>query len=452
MGRLFGTDGVRGVANKDLTCELAMKLGRAAAAVLTNKSTRHPRVIIGKDTRLSSDMLENAMAAGLCSVGASVVLLGVVPTPAVAYLVEKYKADAGIMISASHNTVEYNGIKIFDRDGYKLPDALEDHIEAIIRGSGEEIEQPTGISVGRRIRMRNARRDYLDFLRSTLPQRLDGLRIVLDCANGSASDYAPELFTSLGATVLPYFCTPDGTDINDHCGSTHPERLQQLVAEQGADVGLAFDGDADRLIAVDDRGQLVDGDQLMTMCALDMRERGLLKQDTVVSTVMSNLGMKLALDKLGIRNARTAVGDRYVLEHMREHGFNLGGEQSGHIIFLDYNTTGDGMLSALQLLGIMARKKQSLSRLAQVMRVLPQVLLNARVSPEGRRKYQADEEIARAVKALEDELGASGRVLIRPSGTEPLIRVMIEGPDQAQIEKQAYDLVQLIEQRCADEK
>lgn len=451
MARLFGTDGVRGVANQDLSCELAFQLGRAAAWVLASK-THKPGILVGRDTRISGDMLESALVAGICSVGARAQVVGVVPTPAVAYLTRYYALDAGIMISASHNTVEYNGIKIFDRDGYKLPDALEDHIEAIIRGSGEEIEQPTGISVGRRIRMRNARRDYLDFLRSTLPQRLDGLRIVLDCANGSASDYAPELFTSLGATVLPYFCTPDGTDINDHCGSTHPERLQQLVAEQGADVGLAFDGDADRLIAVDDRGQLVDGDQLMTVCALDMRERGLLKQDTVVSTVMSNLGMKLALDKLGIRNARTAVGDRYVLEHMREHGFNLGGEQSGHIIFLDYNTTGDGMLSALQLLGIMARKKQSLSRLAQVMRVLPQVLLNARVSPEGRRKYQADEEIARAVKALEDELGASGRVLIRPSGTEPLIRVMIEGPDQAQIEKQAYDLVQLIEQRCADEK
>ncbi|HOV69634.1 MAG TPA: phosphoglucosamine mutase, partial [Clostridia bacterium] len=348
MARMFGTDGVRGVANRDLTFELAFNLGRAGAYVLTSK-IRKPKILIGRDTRISGNMLEAAMIAGITSMGADVLLVGVLPTPAVAFLTRYYSADAGIMISASHNPVEYNGIKIFDSKGYKLPDAVEDKIEGII-SNGYPMPYPTGIDIGRVIHAKNAHTDYMDFLKSTVDVKFDGLKIALDCANGAASDIAARVFLDLGAEVFPTYNTPDGTNINKNCGSTHPEVISRIAVELGVDAGLAFDGDSDRIIASDERGGIVDGDRIMTICALDMCKRGLLKKNTVVTTVMSNMGMDLALREADCRMVRTSVGDRYVLEKMISDGYNLGGEQSGHIIFLDHNTTGDGILSGLQLL------------------------------------------------------------------------------------------------------
>lgn len=444
MGRLFGTDGVRGIANSELTCELAFKLGQAGAYVLASQVHR-PSILVGRDTRISGDMLEAALVAGICSVGARAMVLGVVPTPAIAYLTRYYNADAGVMISASHNPVEYNGIKFFDGRGYKLPDALEDRIENIILDGAETITLPTGIEIGRRVRMRNARRDYVEFLKSTSGVSLNGLHVVLDCANGSASEYAATVLTDMGAKVMPYYCTPDGTDINDNCGSTHPQRLQQLVVENGADVGLAFDGDADRLISVDDHGQVVDGDQMMAIVGTHMHAKGQLKRDSIVSTVMSNMGLELALKSAGINNVRTRVGDRYVLEHMLEHGYNLGGEQSGHIIFLDHNTTGDGILSAIQLLTVMVETGRPLSRLSKCMTVLPQALVNATVSEEGKEGYSSVPEIAARIAELERKYSGQGRVFIRASGTEPLVRVMIEGQDRKELEDDAFELARMIE-------
>ncbi len=444
MGRLFGTDGVRGIANSELTCELAFKLGQAGAYVLASQVHR-PSILVGRDTRISGDMLEAALVAGICSVGARAMVLGVVPTPAIAYLTRYYNADAGVMISASHNPVEYNGIKFFDGRGYKLPDALEDRIESIILDGSETIALPTGIELGRRVRMRNARRDYVEFLKSTSGVSLNGLHVVLDCSNGSASEYAATVLTDMGAKVMPYYCTPDGTDINDNCGSTHPQRLQQLVVENGADVGLAFDGDADRLISVDDHGQVVDGDQMMAIVGMHMHAKGQLKRDSIVSTVMSNMGLELALKAAGINNVRTRVGDRYVLEHMLEHGYNLGGEQSGHIIFLDHNTTGDGILSAIQLLTVMVETGRPLSRLSKCMTVLPQALVNATVSEEGKEGYADVPEIAARISDLERKYSGQGRVFIRASGTEPLVRVMIEGKDRKELEDDAFELARMIE-------
>ncbi len=444
MGRLFGTDGVRGIANSELTCELAFKLGQAGAYVLASQVHR-PSILVGRDTRISGDMLEAALVAGICSVGARAMVLGVVPTPAIAYLTRYYNADAGVMISASHNPVEYNGIKFFDGRGYKLPDALEDRIESIILDGAETISLPTGIELGRRVRMRNARRDYVEFLKSTSDVSLNGLHVVLDCANGSASEYASTVLTDMGAKVMPYYCTPDGTDINDNCGSTHPQRLQQLVVENGADVGLAFDGDADRLISVDDHGQVVDGDQMMAIVGTHMHAKGQLKRDAIVSTVMSNMGLELALKAAGISNVRTRVGDRYVLEHMLEHGYNLGGEQSGHIIFLDHNTTGDGILSAIQLLTVMVETGRPLSRLSKCMTVLPQALVNATVSEEGKEGYADVPEIAARISELERKYSGQGRVFIRASGTEPLVRVMIEGKERKELEDDAFELARMIE-------
>lgn len=446
MGRLFGTDGVRGVANKDLTCELAMKLGRAAAAVLTNKSTRHPRVIIGKDTRLSSDMLENAMAAGLCSVGASVVLLGVVPTPAVAYLVEKYKADAGIMISASHNAYEYNGIKIFSGDGFKLPDDLEERIESLILGEAPLPAAPADSDLGTVETAPNALRDYIDHVKSTVHFSLDGLEIALDCANGSSAMTAETLFTELGAKVHMLANEPNGVNINNGCGSTHMESLIEYVKTHRVDAGIAFDGDADRCLAVDENGEPVDGDFIMAICGLDMKSRGKLNKNCIVGTIMTNLGFIKFCEANGIHFEATKVGDRYVLEEMLLENYSFGGEQSGHVIFRDFATTGDGQLTAAQLLSIMKRREAKLSSMTTVMERYPQTMKNIRVSPEGKLAFYTDPKVKQAIDAATKTLAGNGRVIVRPSGTEPLLRVMVEGQDLALIEKIAEDISEVIKE------
>lgn len=444
MGRLFGTDGVRGMANRELDAHLAFKLGQAGAHVLT-LAYHKPRILVGRDTRVSGDMLEAALVAGICSVGAEAMIAGVIPTPAVAYLTREYGLDAGVVISASHNSMEYNGIKFFDRRGYKLPDALEDRIEAIIQKKSEELPQPTGADVGQVVAVKNAVDDYIAFLKGTADGDLTGMKIVLDCANGASYVAAPRLFKELGAEVQAIHNTPDGTNINDRCGSTHPKMLQSAVLEAGADLGLAFDGDADRLIAVDEHGVLTDGDQIMLICALSMKAKGTLKQKTVVTTVMSNMGLELALKREGCLDVKTQVGDRYVLEEMLKSGYNLGGEQSGHVIFLDHNTTGDGILTALKLLSVVKQSGKTLSELADQMERLPQVLVNARVRNGARDMYMEDPEIAAAIRKIERDFHGEGRVLIRPSGTEPLVRVMIEGRDQALIEEEAVALASLIE-------
>lgn len=448
MGSLFGTDGVRGIANEKLSCELAFKLGQAGAYVLTSK-VHKARILIGKDTRISGDMLEAAMVAGICSVGAEAVITGVIPTSGVAFLTRDYEADAGIVISASHNSVEYNGIKFFNSDGKKLPDEIEDHIERIILDGNEEIELKTGIEVGRRVTAANAAAEYKEFLLSTTDTNLRGLKIVLDCAHGAASIIGPRAFKELGAEVVPYYNTPDGTNINDYCGSTYPQKLTQLVAELGADMGFAFDGDADRLIAVDEHGVIVDGDEIMAICALDLKSRGKLAKNTLVCTVMSNLGLDIAMKKNAIKVVKTDVGDRYVLEEMIKGGYSLGGEQSGHVIFLDSNTTGDGILTGIELASIVRRSGKPLSKLADVVSILPQVLVNAKVKEENKHHILEDDQIKKKIKALEHKFHGKGRVLIRPSGTEPLVRVMIEGQDIKEIERQAVDMVSLIESRLA---
>lgn len=445
MGKLFGTDGVRGIANSELDCDLAFKLGQAGAYVLTSEKHK-PKILVGRDTRLSGDMLESALIAGICSVGAEAVIVGILPTPAIAYLTRHYHADAGVVISASHNSVEYNGIKFFNDKGYKLPDALENRIESIIFEKSETIPVPTGVEIGRMVRIKNAAKDYADYVKSTIDGDLTGVKVVLDCANGAAFETAPAVFEALGATVYTLYNKPDGTNINDLCGSTHPDILQNYVLEVGADVGLAFDGDADRLIAVDEHGQLVDGDQIMVVCGLDMRERGKLNHNTIVATIMSNLGFDIALKKADCKFVKTTVGDRYVLEKMIEEGFNIGGEQSGHIIFLDYNTTGDGTITGLQLLSAMKRKGKTLSELAGVMQILPQVLVNARVRNEKKNDYLLDDRIVQEIQAIEKKFADNGRVLIRPSGTEPLVRVMIEGHNVLEIEKDACRLAKMLEE------
>ncbi len=447
MARLFGTDGVRGIANRDLTCELAFKLGQASACVLASNVHR-PTILVGRDTRISGEMLESALVAGICSMGARAVLVDVMPTPAIAYLTRYYQADAGAVISASHNTVEYNGIKFFDSKGYKLPDAVEDRIEEIIRtGLPEDRPLPIGAEVGRPVRQRNAQRRYIDFVKETTGVRLDGLHIVLDCAQGANSQVAPTVLTELGAHVSVYYHEPDGTNINENCGSTHPERLCELVRELGADVGLAFDGDADRLMAVDERGKLVNGDQVMCICANHLKSQGRLRGNTLVTTIMSNMGLDLALKKLGIQQVKTKVGDRYVLENMLENHYSLGGEQSGHVIFLDYNTTGDGLITALQLLTVMVESKQSLSRLAQIMEILPQSQYAAKVTDARKYDFDKDEEILAAIQVLDKKYEGRGRVLVRASGTEPFVRIMIEGPDQKEMDQDVYTLAKLIEKK-----
>ena len=445
MGRLFGTDGIRGIANQDLTCELATQLGRAAACVLANKGNRHPKVLIGKDTRLSSDMLENAMAAGLCSIGAGVVTLGVVPTPAVAYLVEKYKADAGVMISASHNSYEYNGIKIFSGDGFKLPDDLEERIEDIILGKSDiSSEFPLEDGIGTVTHAESAVRDYIDHVKSSVHFSLDGLRIAIDTANGSASATAETLFTELGAEVVMLNDKPDGINVNRDCGSTHMEGLIEYVKTHEVDAGVAFDGDADRCLMVDEQGNFIDGDFIMAICAMDMKSRGKLEKNTVVGTIMTNMGFQRFCEEHGMHFAATKVGDRYVLEEMRLSGYNFGGEQSGHVIFRDFATTGDGQLTACQLLSLLRRREGNLSSLATLMQRFPQTIVNLQVSPEGKLAFYTDHKVRSAIDKAAETLGRDGRIIVRPSGTEPLLRIMVEGQDEALIEKLANDVAEVV--------
>lgn len=445
MARLFGTDGVRGVANEELTPTLAMQLGQAGAYVLSKENEHKPTIMVGCDTRISGDMLANALMAGACSVGANVVYVGVVPTPAVAYLTKKYKVDAGVVISASHNPVEFNGIKFFDGNGYKLPDSLEDEIEALIRSGMKEIKFPVGSRVGKIKYRTDAREEYINHAIRAVNVNLNGMKIVVDCAEGAAYYTSVEALKELGAEVVAIHNNPDGTNINANCGSTHMEELMARVVYEKAQVGLAFDGDADRLLAVDENGEVVDGDQIMAIVGLHMKKQGKLNKDTIVATIMSNLGFFLMGEKNQLHMEQTKVGDRYVLERMREIGASLGGEQSGHVIFLDENTTGDGLLSALHLLQVMADTKKNLSELKQVMEVLPQALVNAKVPNHKKENYMDYPEIAEAISVLEKQFAGEGRVLIRPSGTEPLVRVMIEGKDQELIEREAGKLAELIQ-------
>ena len=450
MGRLFGTDGVRGIANKDLTAELALQIGRAAAMVLIKEcESAKPTVLIGKDTRASGDMLEAALTAGLTSVGCNVLSVGIVPTPAVAYLVCKYGCEAGVMISASHNPCEYNGIKIFQKTGYKLDDAIEDEIENIILDGAEKIPVKLGGEVGNRLYCKTAVKDYVEHVVSTASVRFDGLSIALDCANGSASVCAKDIFTLLGAKCLMLSDTPDGANINDNCGSTHPEELMKFVKNANLDLGLAFDGDADRMLAVDENGELVDGDKVIAVCAKRMKEEGTLAKNTAVVTVMSNMGFFKFCKENDIACKKTAVGDRYVLERMLKDGYNIGGEQSGHVIFLDFATTGDGELSGVQLVETVVKSGKKLSELASVMKVFPQVLINVKVTPEGKQKYNNDEYIISAVQEAEMELSGNGRVLVRVSGTEPLVRVMLEGEDIEQITKLGNEIADVVKERLS---
>ena len=443
--RLFGTDGVRGVANRDLTAELAYRLGFAAACVLGQRpggAGGRSFFLIGKDTRTSGDMLEAALTAGIMAAGVDVHLVGIIPTPGVAYLTRMSHAAAGVMISASHNPVEDNGIKFFGGDGFKLIDAMEDEIEAMM-DRAKECERPVGTGVGRRTDHGLDASDYVDFLVGTVKHRFDGLNVAIDAANGAAYDVAKAVFTSLGATVFAFADRADGECINVNCGSTYPDFIAQKVRETGADVGFAFDGDADRLIAVDERGDTVDGDRAMLICGRHMLAQGELRGHTIVTTVMSNYGFVKAARDLGIELVRTAVGDRYVMEAMREGGFILGGEQSGHVIFLNYNTTGDGILTALQLLGVMVETKRPLSELAAVMRSYPQVLVNVRV--KDKTAWRSNEAIAEAIRLAEEAIGGDGRILVRESGTEPIVRVMAEGSTEAAVRGLVDAIVEVVE-------
>ena len=450
MGRLFGTDGARGVANQELTCEIAFKIGQAGALVLTkHTNSAHPKILVGKDTRVSGDMLECALVAGFCSVGAHAVCVGKIPTPAVAYLVRKYKMDAGVVISASHNSVEYNGIKYFSSEGYKLSDELENEIEEYILDGKEIGELPIGIELGKRNFLETALRDYADFAKSCASQKYDGLKIALDCANGASYECAKLVFKELGAQTVLINNIPNGFNINENCGSTHIEGLQKFVVENKCDMGFAFDGDADRCLAVDENGNLVDGDKILVICAQGLKEEGKLKNNTVVATVMSNLGFFKALDKLGINYEQTKVGDRYVLQNMLENGHVIGGEQSGHVILLDNNTTGDGIVTALSVADNVVKSGKKLSELASCVNILPQVLENVKIKNEYKTTYMNDEVIASEIKKLEEKMAGNGRVLIRPSGTEPLVRVMIEGENLDEIQKDAKNLADIIAQRLS---
>ncbi|MCH5338723.1 MAG: phosphoglucosamine mutase [Acetatifactor sp.] len=445
MARLFGTDGIRGIANEELTPTLAMQLGQVGAYVLTREKEHKPTIMVGCDTRISGDMLANALMAGACSVGANCIFVGVIPTPAVAYLTQKYRVDAGVVISASHNPVEFNGIKFFDGNGYKLPDELEDEIERLIREGMPGIKFPIGPGVGKVKYRTDAREEYINHSVKAVSVDLSGLKIVVDCAEGASFYTSVEALKELGGSIVAIHNNPDGTNINSSCGSTHMEELQARVVYEKANVGLAFDGDADRLLAVDENGKIVDGDQIMAIVGNYMKAQGRLKKDTIVATIMSNLGFFLMGEKNGIVIEQTKVGDRYVLERMKEIGASLGGEQSGHIIFLDENTTGDGLLSALHLLQVMVETGKPLSELASIMEVLPQALVNARVADYKKDKYMDYPVIVDAIRELEAKFEGQGRVLIRPSGTEPLVRVMIEGKDQQVIQEEAHKLANLIQ-------
>ncbi|MCK2020705.1 phosphoglucosamine mutase [Peribacillus frigoritolerans] len=425
MGKYFGTDGVRGIANSELTPELAFKLGRFGGYVLT-RNTEKPKVLIGRDTRISGEMLEGALVAGLLSIGAEVMRLGVISTPGVAYLTKALSAEAGVMISASHNPVADNGIKFFGPDGFKLSDDQEAEIEALLDKEKDELPRPVGGDLGHLNDYFEGGQKYLQYLKQSVDEDFTGIHVALDCAHGATSALAMHLFADLDADISTMGASPNGLNINDKVGSTHPEALAEFLKEKGADVGLAFDGDGDRVIAIDEKGNIVDGDQIMYICAKYLKDNNRLKQGTVVSTIMSNLGFYKGLEEHGIQSAQTAVGDRYVVEEMRKGGYNLGGEQSGHIIFLDYNTTGDGLLTGLQLVNIMSDTQKTLSELAGEMKKYPQTLINVRVTDK--HAVTDNEKVQEVIKAVEGEMNGNGRILVRPSGTEPLVRVMAEAP------------------------
>ena len=449
MGRLFGTDGARGIANKELTPELAMNIGRATAMVLINDSVKHPTFLIGKDTRLSGDMLEGALIAGLCSVGANVKLLGVVPTPAVAYLIGKYNADAGIMISASHNPFEFNGIKVFNEEGFKLADDLEEQIEAIVLDNVVPYTGALDGNIGTVEVVTTATDDYIDHIVENVHYDLKGMNIALDCSNGSSSKTAEKLFTRLGANVHMLYDTPDGVNINMNCGSTHIEKLQEYVVTNNLDGGLAFDGDADRCLAVDDKGDLVDGDYIIAIIAADLKSQGKLKKNAVVGTVMTNMGFNKFCDDNGMKFISTKVGDRYVLEAMVREGYNIGGEQSGHVIMLDYCTTGDGQLTGATLMSLINRRGAKLSSIATLMQRYPQVLLNVKVSNEGKLAFYTDKTLKAEIKRVTEILGDRGRILVRASGTEPLVRVMLEGENLEEITALAEETANVVKERLS---
>lgn len=435
MSRMFGTDGVRGTANGSLSCELAMQIGIAGAYVLS-QSGSHPTIIIGSDTRKSKDMLKSALIAGICAAGGNVMDAGVIPTPALPYLTRRHNADAAVMISASHNPMQDNGIKWFDSIGYKLSNDIEDEIEAVIH-DGCSIDRPTGGEIGTLTELSGAHDEYIDFLCSTSDVRFDGMHVALDCANGASSGFAKEIFERLGARVSVIANNPDGCNINAGCGSTHIGNLSQFMHECKADIGFAFDGDADRLIAVDENGNEVNGDRIMGICAIEMKKEGKLKKNTLVITVMSNLGLKQKMLSEGIEIEETSVGDKYVLQAIKSKGFNLGGEQSGHIIFFDYNTSGDGMLSAVRLMNTVVKSGQKLSELAENIPILPQYLLNVQVDRAVMETAKNDSDMQSRIIEAGKQLGTSGRVFVRASGTEPLIRIMLEGTDTDDIKAKA---------------
>ena len=444
MARLFGTDGVRGEANVTLLPEMAYRLGRAATIYFGKESEEQPLIIIGRDTRISGEMFESALTAGICSAGGRAMLAGIIPTPAIAYLARKHKAKAGIVISASHNPFHDNGIKFFGGDGYKLPDSVEDELEAIVHQleTDDNYPRPTAEHIGHIEYRTDLLNQYMEFVISTCKERFEGVKVVLDCANGAAYEAMPKILRHLGATVKVIHALPNGTNINDGCGSTHLESLQNAVLENGADFGIAHDGDADRCLCVDEKGQIIDGDHILVMCAMDMMKDGKLPYNTVVTTVMANIGFHQAIKKAGGRAEITKVGDRYVLENMLKNGYKIGGEQSGHIIFTDFSTTGDGLITALQVLSSLKRSGRKASDLTALMTTYPQLLVNVKVATkEG---WETNEAIKKAIAAGDEELGENGRILVRPSGTEPLIRVMAEGPDQEQLDRICHAIADVV--------
>ena len=450
MSKLFGTDGIRGIANVELTPELAFKVGRAGAYILSKG--KKGEVLVGKDTRASGDMLEAALIAGITSMGLDVVSLGIIPTPAVAYLTRKHEALAGVVISASHNPGEYNGIKFFNHEGLKLPDKIEEDIESIIKDIDSLDLRPIGAEIGRQIRYTKGAREYKEYLKNTIEIDLTGVKVVMDCGHGALYKIGPELIRELNGQVIVVNNNPDGMNINADCGSTNPKIIQQLVVDEQADIGVSFDGDGDRIIAVDNEGVLLDGDHILAICGTHLKEMGKLSNNTVVGTTMTNLGLDIYLKDNGMNLVKTDVGDRYVLEEMLKSNYVLGGEQSGHIIFLDYNTTGDGLATGLHLLEVMKATKKPLSELNNIMTNYPQILLNARVDNSLKYKYLENEEIRTEIKRIEDFFHGEGRVVIRPSGTEPMVRVMIEGKEQNQIQVIAENLVAFIEARMGSTK
>ena len=444
MARLFGTDGVRGEANVTLLPEMAYRLGRAATLYFGRESDEQPLILIGRDTRISGEMFASALTAGICSAGGRAMLAGVIPTPAIAYLARRHKAKAGIVISASHNPFHDNGIKFFGGDGYKLPDAVEDELEAIVHQleQDDNLARPSGDKIGHIEYRTDLLNQYIEFVLSTCKERFDGMSVVLDCANGAAYEVMPRVLRELGAKVKVIHALPNGVNINDHCGSTHLESLQRAVLENHADFGIAHDGDADRCLCVDEKGQVIDGDHILVMCAQDMIKKGTLPYNTVVTTVMANIGFHKAIKAAGGRAEITQVGDRYVLENMLKNGYKIGGEQSGHIIFTDFSTTGDGPITALQVLSSLKRSGRKASELTNLMTTYPQLLVNVKVATkEG---WEENEAIKAAIAAGEQELGSDGRILVRPSGTEPLIRVMAEGPDQAQLDTICHRIADVV--------